>query len=92
MDGQVGKLVPPDDVLIAELESRLDAKVRADVTARILREARAEDQIAAALDAIARPDVAALKAGIEALSETEPEAEWRAHLESAANDLTDVDE
>jgi hypothetical protein len=80
--GVVGKLVPPDDELSAELETQLKARVRAIVTERILREAGAEDQIKAALDAIARPVATALKAGVEALFGNEPEAEWRAYVET----------
>jgi hypothetical protein len=46
-----GKLIPPDDVVAAELEARLAAKVRASITERILREAGLEEQVAEALDA-----------------------------------------
>jgi hypothetical protein len=35
----VGKLVPPDDVLIADFDQRVEQKVRATLTERILREA-----------------------------------------------------
>jgi aminoglycoside phosphotransferase (APT) family kinase protein len=74
--------------LAAEFAARLEAKVRAAVTERILREARAEDQIAAALAAIDRPDAADLKNGIEDLFADEPEAEWRDHIEVKANELS----
>jgi hypothetical protein len=84
----VGKLIPPHDVLAAEFAARLEAKVRAAVTERILREARAEDQIAAALAAIDRPDAADLKNGIEDLFADEPEAESRDHIEVKANELS----
>jgi hypothetical protein len=84
----VGKLIPPSDVLTVELDERLAAKVRAAVTARILREARADEQIAEALAAIARPDAAALRAGIQQLFEDEPEAEWRDHIETTADELS----
>jgi len=83
-----GKLIPPDDVLTAELETRLEAKIRAAVTERILREARADERIAAVLAAIARPDAAALQAGIQQLFADEPEAEWRDHVETRANELS----
>jgi hypothetical protein len=84
----VGKLIPPPDVIGAELETQLENKVRDAVTERILREARVEDQIAAALAAITRPDAAELQAGIEDLFEREPEAEWRQHIETTADDLS----
>jgi hypothetical protein len=84
----VGKLIPPSAVLTADLDERLAAKVRAAVTARILREARADEQIAEALAAIARPDAAALRAGIQQLFEDQPEAKWRDHVETTANGLS----
>ena len=83
-----GKLIPPSDVIAAELETQLEGKIRDAITERILREARVEDQIAAALAAIARPDAAELQAGIEDLFEREPEAEWRDHIETTADDLS----
>ena len=35
-----GKLIPPPDVIVAELETKLESKVRDAITERILREAR----------------------------------------------------
>jgi hypothetical protein len=80
----VGKMIPPDAVVAAELEARLEAKIRAAVTEKILREARAENQITAALNAITRPDAVALKAGIQQLFKDTPEAEWRDHIDTVA--------
>ena len=79
------KLIPPLDVLTAELETQLESRVRDAITERILREARVEDQITAALAAIARPDAAELQAGIEDLFERQPEAEWRDQIETVAD-------
>jgi len=83
-----GKLIPPHDVLTAELDKRLEAKLNAAVSERILREARADEQIAAALAAIARPDAAALQAAIQQLFADEPEGEWRDRIETTANKLS----
>jgi hypothetical protein len=83
------KLVPPEHVLIAELESRIADKVRADITSRILREARADEQIAAAVAAIETPDSATFAQGIRQLFATAPDREWRDYIESVAADLTD---
>jgi hypothetical protein len=83
-----GKLIPPDTVITAELEGRLDDKVRTSVRERVLREAGYEDQVAAALEAIKRPDVADLKAGIERLFEDDPERQWRDYIEAAVDDLS----
>jgi len=87
-----GKLVPPDDVLIAELEERLEDKVRTSVRERILREAGYEDQVAKALVAIERPPAADLSAGIEQLFEEDPERQWRDHIDAAADDLSATSE
>ena len=51
------KLIPPGEVLEAELTVRIEAKVRAPVTERILREAGIEDQVVAAVAAIKLPSV-----------------------------------
>ena len=47
-----GKLIPPADVLEEELAEQIERKVRADITERILREARIDDQVAAAIAAV----------------------------------------
>jgi hypothetical protein len=76
-----GKLIPPDDVVEAELAKVLEAKVRADLTERILREAGFEDQVATTIAAITTPKAAKLVEGIEELFEREPDREWRNHLD-----------
>jgi hypothetical protein len=81
-----GKLIPPDDVVVAELESRLTAKVRASITERILREAGLEEQVAEALDAIKRPSGEILTEGIKRLFDDAPEREWRDHVEAVATE------
>jgi hypothetical protein len=82
-----GKLIPPDDVVVAELEERLAAKVRAAVTERILREANFEGQVATALATIMRPNAVDLKDGIKRLFERNPGREWRDQVETVADDL-----
>jgi hypothetical protein len=69
-----GKLIPPDDVLVTELEKRLEAKVRAAVTERILREAKFEGQVATALATIRRPNAVDLKVASNACSNAIPSA------------------
>ena len=51
-----GKLIPPEAVLEQELADRIESKVRAEITERILREADVDDQVAAAIAAIKTPD------------------------------------
>jgi hypothetical protein len=80
------KLTPPADVLEAELAARIEDKVRAEVTERILREARFEDQVTAAIAEIKKPGAAELRQGIEGMFEQEPEREWRDHIEEVASE------
>ena len=93
LDGKIaehgdGKLIPPEEVVAAELENRLEAKVRTIVTERILLEAGLEDQIAKAMDAIKRPTGNNLTRGIKSLFKHEPEREWRDHIEAVAAERT----
>ena len=87
LDGKMapyGKLVPPLEVLEAELAERIEQKVRAAVTERILREAGFENQVAEALAVIEKPNGEALADGIKDLFEQEPDREWRDHIEAEA--------
>jgi hypothetical protein len=79
-----GKLIPPTHVLTADLSRRIEDKVRAVVSARILREAGFEDQVSAAVAAIKTPPAAALAKGIEQLFKRKPDREWREHVEAVA--------
>jgi len=81
------KLVPPSDVLVSELDNRVAEKVRADTRERILREVGYEDQVAAAIAAIEKPDGSSLAQGIRELFEHEPDREWRDHVEAVAEQL-----
>ena len=74
------KLIPPSDVLEAELSQRIETEFRADLTERILREAGFENQVAAAIAAIKRPSAAAMAKGIKQLFEQTPDREWRDHI------------
>ena len=60
----VGKLVPPAEVLTAELNQRVEQKVRATLTERILREAGLDRQV----DATVAWRLATRKAGIVGLT------------------------
>jgi hypothetical protein len=92
LDGKMAgydKLIPPAAVLAAELDSRIEVKVRADITARILREAGLENQVAAAIAAIAKPGAAVLAEGIRCLFGRKPDSEWRDHVEAIARELAE---
>jgi hypothetical protein len=81
------KLIPPADVLSAELDQRVEEKIREELTERILREAGLEDQIAAAVAAIKKPAAADLAKGIKKAFKQEREREWRDHVENVANKI-----
>jgi hypothetical protein len=71
-------------VLRKQLADRIQDKVRAAITERILKEAGLERQVKAAIAAIDPPDAAALKLGIEQLFTKEQDKDWRAHIEEVA--------
>jgi hypothetical protein len=80
-----GKLIPPEEVIAAELEERLEAKVRGAITEGILREAGLEDQIVETIKAIEkRPSGGGLVQGIKGLFKRKAEADWRAYIETLA--------
>jgi hypothetical protein len=83
----IGKLTPPHDVILCELNEALAERLRTEIVARILREADAEGQIAEAMRKVKRPSAASLARKIEKLAESEPEKEWRAAIEEAAQSL-----
>jgi hypothetical protein len=85
-----GKLIPPPDILKAELNERIEQKIHDTVVERVLREANVEAQVAAALAEIDPPDTTALTDGIKQLFEERPDAEWRDHIEAIATELTDA--
>jgi hypothetical protein len=93
LDGKMtgyDKLVPPRDVLQAELERRVEAKVRAVITERVLREAGLENQVAVAIAAIEKPCPAVLAEGVRRLFRQEPDSEWRDHVEAIAREIAEV--
>jgi len=95
LDGKMAryaKLVPPAEVLEEELAERIERKIRAAVTERILREANVDAQVAAAIAAIETPDSAALAAGVRELFKKTPDASWRDHIENVATELAGTDD
>jgi hypothetical protein len=91
LDGKMteydGKLVPPPTVLTAELDKRIEAKVRDDIREQILRETHFEDRVAAAAAGIKKPTAAALAKGIGRLFKRKPDAEWRDEIEAIVASL-----
>jgi len=83
------KLIPPAAVLDAELDERIEFKVRASITERILREAGLENLVAAALAAIEKPSPAVLAEGIRRLFRRKLDSEWRDHVEAIAREVAE---
>jgi hypothetical protein len=80
-----GKLIPPGDVVAAELDRQIENKLRASVTERILREADFEGQVAATISAIKNPGATILVKGIKRMFKQKLDREWRDHIEAVAN-------
>ena len=80
MADYVGKLIPPEQVIKAELEARLETAVRAKITERILREAKLDRQVKDAMKQIKRPSGRTLIQGIKGLFKIDRAKEWRAHI------------
>ncbi|WP_334406007.1 hypothetical protein [Bradyrhizobium sp. AZCC 2289] len=83
-----GKLIPPPQVLEQDLADRIENKVRATITERILREARIDDQVAAVIGAIRKPDGTKLARDIKGLFEQQSDREWRDAIEVVASRVT----
>jgi hypothetical protein len=79
------KLIPPGYVLSAELDEHIAQKVRMKIMNRILREAGFEDEVAAAIAGIEKPDAADLAKGIRKLFDRERDREWRDHIKHVAD-------
>jgi hypothetical protein len=84
----VGKLIPPDDVLTAELDQNIEAKVRKTLIERILQEADLDGQVEDAIAKIEKPSAATLTKGIKASFKQKADREWRDHIETEAKRRT----
>jgi hypothetical protein len=84
-----GKLIPPDDVVVAKLNEHIENKVRDAVAERILREAGYEEQVANAIAKIKTPNADALVKGIKEMFKQEPDREWCDHIEARAIELVE---
>jgi hypothetical protein len=82
-----GKLVPPARVLTADLSDRLEHRLHQQITEQILREARIEQRVAAALGAIGLPLPEDLCEVVEHSLAGEPAASWRAAVAQVADRL-----
>jgi hypothetical protein len=82
-----GKLVPPAEVLSNDLSHTLEHCLHRQITEQILREARVEERVAAALQKINLPLPQDLRAVVDHALAGEPSASWRAAIAQVADRL-----
>jgi hypothetical protein len=78
------KLIPPPDVLEAELATSVEEKIRDALIEQILHDAGLDEQVEKAIASIQMPDADALTHGIKELFEQNPSEGWRDHIEDVA--------
>ena len=84
-----GKLIPPDACAGRGADGRdREAAARRDHRAHPARGRPRRRRSRRRMAALDLPDGETLQAGIEAMFEDEPDAEWRAHIETVVDDLT----
>jgi hypothetical protein len=81
------KLIPPNKVITDEFESKLAEAVRVAVIERILREAKAEQQLSKALREIKRPTAPAFTKGINTMFAGDAKRPWRDFIKDAVRRL-----
>jgi hypothetical protein len=87
LDGKVAgyeKLIPPAEILEAELNERVEHKIREAVIERVLREADIDGQVADTLANIQTPQPSTLAEGVKELFKRQPDQQWRHHIEEVA--------
>ena len=82
-----GKLVPPARVLTNDLSETLEGRLHRQITEQILREARIEERVAAALQKMDLPVQEELCTVVEAALVDQPAASWRHAIERLADQL-----
>jgi hypothetical protein len=87
-----GKLVPPRAVLMNDLSDALEHRLHRQITEQILRAARIEERVAAALQEIALPPPDDLRAVVDHALADHPAASWRAAIERVADRLLAAEE
>ena len=82
-----GKLVPPAAVLTNDLSDTLEHRLHRQITEQILREARIEERVAAALQEIDLPLPEDLHAVVDRAFADQPAASWRVAVARVADQL-----
>ncbi|MGE3992927.1 hypothetical protein [Pseudorhodoplanes sp.] len=84
------KVIPPAAVIDMELKARMEANLRDQLTRKILREAKIDEQVQKAMDAIEAPEATTDK--INEWFEDHEIKSWRDYLDEVVGDLTDTGE
>ena len=82
-----GKLLPPAAVLTTDLSGVLEHRLHRRITEQILREARIDERVAAALQEIALPLSEGLRTAVDDALTDQPAASWRAAIARIADQL-----
>ena len=80
------KLIPPEEVIEAELETKFEAAVRAKITERILREAGLDRQVEDAMEQVELPTGCDLTQDIKDLFELDRAEQWRTQVDATVDE------
>jgi hypothetical protein len=80
-----GKLVPPASVLTRDLSETLEGRLHLQITEQILREARIEEKVAAALQEMDLPVPEELCNLVQGALADQPAASWRNAIKRVAD-------
>jgi hypothetical protein len=83
-----GKLIPPSEVIVEELDKQLKEDLSEAIRERILEEADFDGQVEDALDKVERPADTDMVTAIQARLETTPTEEWREYIRVTSAVLT----
>jgi len=83
----IGKVIPPPMILDEEADRMLMERVRDTVTARVLREADIDGQVAAELEKIERPDLT--PEGAKEWLADHPSDEWRGYVKEIVEETVE---
>ncbi|WP_345822906.1 hypothetical protein ABC766_32025 (plasmid) [Methylobacterium fujisawaense] len=86
----VGKVIPPTAVITVEAERQLAEQVEQRITARVLREAKIDEQVADALAAINLPGPMALAGAVSGWVSSNSDKAWTGGVAEIAADLAEA--
>ncbi len=81
------KVIPPEDVMAARLRSETESGLRSIITEKVLREAKVDDQVEAALSRVRWPNGRKLAGTVETWLGDRRDHHWPRPIESVAAEL-----